>query len=289
MNPTSHVSPADDESGFLVVNADFVFFVQVIAVLTAVNSLLWMVSSLPGTRRIAILFWAGGTLFLLLEILYRLVTSRHRRVMLVMYHGWLDVIGSLPIPFITLLRLWHMWRITQRLRQDGNRDRQRIVIIRRARATILSVFIASLLIFEFGSILILRVEAGAPAANIETPSDALWWSLVTISTVGYGDKYPVTNEGRIIGALMIVAGVAIFTSLTSFLAHWFIVRRGAPVVFGGAVSETAEHAQIAAAKTMLDDLADRPDRRQVEALLAVVTMILEADREREEKEGPASG
>ena len=283
MNQSLIAPPASEESDSIIINADFVFFVQVIALLTAVNSLLWLAAPLPGTRRIASIFWAVGTIFLLLEITYRLVKSPQRRVILVTFHGWLDLIGSLPIPFITLLRPWHIWRITRRLKRTDVRDMQRIVVIRRARATILSILIASILIFEFGSILILRVEAAAPAANIETPGDALWWSIVTIATVGYGDKYPVTSHGRMIGTIMIVAGVALFTSLTSFLAHWFLVRREDPVIFGGAVSETVEYPQLAAAQRMLDDLAARPDRQQVEALLAVVTMLLEADRERVQK------
>lgn len=282
MNQPVIAPPPNDESSSLVVNADFVFFVQVIALLTAVNSLLWLAAPLPGTRQIASLFWAAGTLFLMLEISYRLAKSRQRRVMIITYHGWLDLVGSLPIPLITLLRPWHVWRVTRRLKRADIRDMERVVVIRRARATILSVLIASVLIFEFGSIFILRVEAGASAANIETPSDALWWSMATISTVGYGDRFPVTNHGRIIGAVMIVAGVAIFTSLTSFLAHWFIVRRGEPLVMGGAGSETVEYPRLTAAKDMLDDLAARPDRQRVEALLAVVTMILEADRQRGE-------
>jgi voltage-gated potassium channel Kch len=74
---------------------------------------------------------------------------------------------------------------------------------------------------EVSSIAMLNAENGAPNANIKTASDALWWGYVTIATVGYGDKYPVTNQGRIVGLFVMTAGVGLFSVLTSFLADWF--------------------------------------------------------------------
>ena len=75
---------------------------------------------------------------------------------------------------------------------------------------------------EFGSIGMLALEAGKPGANIETASDALWYSLVTMSTVGYGDQFPVTNPGRLLGTAIIIVGVGIFGTLTGYLANAFI-------------------------------------------------------------------
>ena len=79
-----------------------------------------------------------------------------------------------------------------------------------------------ILVEEFGSLWILNVEENASGANITTASDALWYTIVTISTVGYGDRYPITNEGRIIGSLIIVVGVAIFGTFTGYLANLFL-------------------------------------------------------------------
>ena len=56
-------------------------------------------------------------------------------------------------------------------------------------------------------------------------SDALWYVLVTISTVGYGDQFPVTNAGRVLGVVIIVLGVGIFGTLTGFLANAFIAPK----------------------------------------------------------------
>ncbi len=77
---------------------------------------------------------------------------------------------------------------------------------------------------QIGSYLIIGAEARSSSANIIQPFDALWWALVTITTVGYGDKYPVTNLGRIIGAIVILLGVIMFSVLTSFFTSKFYER-----------------------------------------------------------------
>src|SRR5207245_1017237 len=60
---------------------------------------------------------------------------------------------------------------------------------------------------------------------ITTASDAVWYVIVTITTVGYGDKYPVTNPGRIVGVLIMVVGVGLFGVLTGFLANAFVAPK----------------------------------------------------------------
>ena len=61
-----------------------------------------------------------------------------------------------------------------------------------------------------------------PDANIKTAEDALWWSYVTITTVGNGDRFPVTTGGRIIGTLLMTAGVGLFGTFTAFVSSWFL-------------------------------------------------------------------
>lgn len=76
----------------------------------------------------------------------------------------------------------------------------------------------------FSSIAILQVE-DSPNSNIKSAEDAIWWSYVTITTVGYGDKYPVTTEGRLIAAVLMTAGVGLFGTFTGFLASWFVQEK----------------------------------------------------------------
>jgi voltage-gated potassium channel len=67
-------------------------------------------------------------------------------------------------------------------------------------------------------------ERGQPGANIETFGDALWWPMTTMTTVGYGDRYPVTTTGRFIGAAVMIAGIALLGTVTATIATLLIDR-----------------------------------------------------------------
>ena len=80
----------------------------------------------------------------------------------------------------------------------------------------------SLLLVVFGSIAMLQFEGGQSAGNIKTAEDALWWAITTITTVGYGDRFPVTTEGRLLAGVLMIAGVGLFGTLSGFIASWFL-------------------------------------------------------------------
>jgi voltage-gated potassium channel len=84
---------------------------------------------------------------------------------------------------------------------------------------------------------VLNAERNAPEASITTFGDAIWWTITTISTVGYGDRYPVTVEGRLVAATLMVTGIALLGVVTASIAAWFVenVRRA-----GEQVSEEVE-------------------------------------------------
>jgi voltage-gated potassium channel len=67
----------------------------------------------------------------------------------------------------------------------------------------------------------------APDSNIKGPEDPIWWAFVTMTTVGYGDRYAVTSEGRLVGALLMVAGVGLFGTFSGFIASWFLAPKAA--------------------------------------------------------------
>ena len=102
----------------------------------------------------------------------------------------------------------------------------------RATGGLLFVVLIALVVLEYGSLAVLWAERGAENANILTAQDALWYSVVTISTVGYGDRFPTTEMGRVFGALVIIVGVGVFGTLTGFLANAFL----APVHVQGGLS-----------------------------------------------------
>jgi voltage-gated potassium channel len=77
------------------------------------------------------------------------------------------------------------------------------------------------LVLFIGSI-IHFVEDGSPQENIHTIGDGLWWAFSTITAVGYGDKYPVTTLGRIIGVILMTIGITIYSLLTANIASYFV-------------------------------------------------------------------
>ena len=74
------------------------------------------------------------------------------------------------------------------------------------------------------SLLVYELERSTSDANIRSVADSLWWGLTTITTVGYGDRFPVTAEGRAVGAVLMVLGIAIFGLLTATLSSFMIER-----------------------------------------------------------------
>jgi voltage-gated potassium channel len=82
-----------------------------------------------------------------------------------------------------------------------------------------------MLVVTMGSMAIVLIEKDAPNGNIITGEDAVWSSIVTIAIVGYGDRFPTTAPGRLIGTAMIVVGVSLFSVLTSFVATNFVARQ----------------------------------------------------------------
>jgi voltage-gated potassium channel len=87
-----------------------------------------------------------------------------------------------------------------------------------------TVTIIAIVMVLFSSIAILQVE-NAPNSNIKTAEDAIWWAWVTVTTVGYGDKYPVTTEGRIIASVLMAVGVGVLGTFTGLMASWFMSEK----------------------------------------------------------------
>jgi voltage-gated potassium channel len=137
--------------------------------------------------------------------------------------GWIDLLSS--IPMVDAFRVGRLFRIIRVLRLlRGFRSMKALttfIFRNRAKSTFASVATISVLILFFCSAAILEVERG-DGVNIKSPEDALWWSFVTLTTVGYGDRYPVTAAGRVIAAVLMVAGVGLFGTFTGYVASWFL-------------------------------------------------------------------
>jgi len=137
--------------------------------------------------------------------------------------GLFDLVGSIPgLPVLRVLRIFGVARLARTVRASGSRGLAAEFLKRRHQAALYVIMLASFLVLLLGSSLIAFVEPPAPGSNIKTGGDAFWWAFVTITTVGYGDRFPVTPAGRSVGMLTMAVGIGIFGVVTSFLSTWFL-------------------------------------------------------------------
>lgn len=80
------------------------------------------------------------------------------------------------------------------------------------------------MVVGIGSLAMLDVERGAPGGSIDSFGDAVWWSFITLTTVGYGTYSPVTTLGRVIAVGMMLAGIGLLSVVTSYLASWMVSK-----------------------------------------------------------------
>ena len=137
--------------------------------------------------------------------------------------GWIDLVACIPnIDFFRFGRLVRILRLIRLLR--GIRSFHRLLQIffrNKHQGGAASVILITFLLVTFSSLAILMCER-EPDSNIKTAEDAIWWSVTTITTVGYGDKYPVTTEGRIIAMILMLSGVGLFGTLSGLVASFFL-------------------------------------------------------------------
>lgn len=162
-------------------------------------------------------------LFFFIEFCIRLIKAENK--LKFMHWGWIDLISCIPMINALragrLLRLIRLIRIVRAFKTTKNIVDH--IFANKAKGAFTSISIIAILLIIFSAIGILQVE-NAPNSNIKTAEDAIWWAYVTITTVGYGDKFPVTTEGRIIAAILMTAGVGLFGTFTAYVASWFVAE-----------------------------------------------------------------
>jgi voltage-gated potassium channel len=161
--------------------------------------------------------------------------------------GWIDLLSS--IPAIDTLRWGRAARVIRILRVLRAVKALRILGLaiaeRRAQSAFLAAILLTILLLVFSSLSMLEFEAGAEG-NIRSAEDAMWWAVTTMTTVGYGDRFPVTTEGRIVGVFLMIAGIGVFGSFSGLVASWFLSPRRREV-----------DTEIAELKAMLADVQRR--------------------------------
>jgi voltage-gated potassium channel len=197
-------------------------FMVFVSILSFINIALYLLLSDQAVLYVigAIDFVLSG--FFLIDFSKRFVKSKSKRGYFFNNFGWADLLASVPLPQFNILRVFRLFKSYWIVKRIGVANVSKGLIKNSASSALFTILFLIILLLEFGSIGILYAERTNADLNIATASDALWWVYVTITTVGYGDTYPVSQGGRIIGMLVMLAGVGLFGVLTGYLANKFI-------------------------------------------------------------------
>lgn len=201
-----------------------------ILALTILSMFVVLVIFLPFVGRIenTIAYNLDGlfSLIFLFDFLHLLYRAQDRKRYL-KREGWLDLAGSIfLLPVLRLLRLARAWRVLRVARQMGGRAVLRQYRGHVAESAFWTTALAAILLLVTTALLIVPIESQSPDAQITNPVDALWWSLVTATTVGYGDMVPVTRGGRFLASTLMTIGVAFISILTSYFTSKIYLARG---------------------------------------------------------------
>ena len=158
------------------------------------------------------LVWITWVVFAL-DYLVRLLLSTHRGAFA--RRHWVDLL-IIALPVLRPLRLLRLVTLLSLVNRRATSDLRGRV----------GMYVAggSLLLAVVGALAVVDVERGADGANITTIGDAFWWAATTMTTVGYGDRYPVTALGRCVAVGLMVCGIAVLGTVTATLASWIVER-----------------------------------------------------------------
>ena len=121
---------------------------------------------------------------------------------------------SVALPFLRPLRLL-------RVVSFGALAIQKIAVGKQLAITF-KVFLFSILIAYIGAVQITITERGVEGSNIKSFGDGLWWAVTTVTTVGYGDRFPTTSVGRVLAVGLMLVGISLMGVITASVAAWFV-------------------------------------------------------------------
>jgi len=184
--------------------------------------------------------------------------------------GWLDLVGSIPslgllriTALLRLARLSRLERVIRKFRAEGGGGLAKDVLANRGQYAGFITLVSAMTVVSVASVLVLQTESRVSGANITTGGDAIWWAIVTITTVGYGDQYPITAFGRVVAVFVMFAGVGIIGALASILASILIPRPEEQVVTTAEIGDlkaelAAMHGELTAVRELFT--VDKQDK-----------------------------
>ena len=200
-------------------------FILVLTLFSLVIMVLLLLPLGPESRQLLQGYDFVICLIFLGDFVYSLTGSHPRRQYFIYERGWLDLLGSIPTlgffeltALFRLARISRLARVTRLLRGNNRRELVRDMIENRGQYASFITLLAAGMILSTASFLVLQFESSSEGSNIKTGADAIWWGFVTITTVGYGDRFPVTLGGRLVGLFVMLTGVGIIAALASILA-----------------------------------------------------------------------
>ena len=145
------------------------------------------------------------------DLIYGLINAKSKKQYLKKHP--LEVAAVL-LPFLRPLRL-------MRVISFGGLAIQKVAIGRQFAITI-KVFLASIFVAYISAVQITITERAVEGSNIKNFGDGIWWAITTVTTVGYGDRYPTTLEGRFIAVALMIMGISLMGVITASVAAWFV-------------------------------------------------------------------
>ena len=207
--------------GQVLLGMPWEIFVLGCALLSILNLVLEIVIRNPDLTQVVTLMDVVLILVFAIDFVRRMRVATDDRAYFGPGRGWLDLVSI--IPMLRIARILRIVRVSRIVRRMGGLERALLMFFKdKATGGLLLVVLIAIMVMEFGSLAVLFAERASPGANITSAGDALWYTVVTMSTVGYGDQYPVTELGRLFGAVIIVVGVGVFGTLTGYLANIFL-------------------------------------------------------------------
>ena len=201
---------------------NFDLFILALSIFSVIN-LIWLILPVSDAVQHAVtIVDVGISMMFLADFLLLLHRAPSKSTFFFKQYGWLDLISSIPFPALKFVRIFRIARVWRPMRVLGGRGIMRRILVDLAGSALLVAVFLVIVVLQYGAMLELWAEGGDPNANIKTGSDAVWWAYVTVTTVGYGDRFPVTNWGRVIGILVMAVGVGLFGVITGFLANSFL-------------------------------------------------------------------